>query len=463
MRGSFRLRVLAMFAALAAGAIGAVGAGIALGSARPDSGFLMAFVVSAFLLLGLCTLFWWLFDTNVARPLERLAAELRVRAHSGATTTLDLSAARYLGDLAPAADAVTRALGDGALATAEAVAAETRNLEAERARLTALLTEIPVATILVNADDRIVLYDGQAAEVLAQMAPPRLGARLSEYFEAGPLRAVRAEIDRSGLAASAKLPARGGAQTFAAQLKPMDGGGYLLVIDAEETTLDPSAARPIVYDFALSDRSGDGGAVADQRLSDLTYCVFDTETTGLLPHRDEIVQIGAVRVLNGRIVPGERFETLVDPGRPIPEGATRVHGISDRMVAGAPRILQAARRFHDFATGAVIVAHNAPFDMAFLRRHAAEGGLVWDHPILDTVLLSAVLFGTTERHTLDALAERLGVAVPAAGRHTAMGDAEVTAQVLLRMIAMLEGRGIDTFGALIAETRRHGRLLEDLN
>ena len=154
------------------------------------------------------------------------------------------------------------------------------------------------------------------------------------------------------------------------------------------------------------------------------WVIVDTETTGLLPHHDEIVQIGAVRVLNGRIVPGERFETLVDPGRPIPEGATRVHGISDRMVDSAPDIHTASRAFHRFASGAVIVAHNAPFDMAFLRRHAVGSGVTWDHPILDTVLLSAVLFGTSEQHTLDALAARLGVPVPEKRRHTAMGDAE---------------------------------------
>ncbi|SFE73891.1 3'-5' exonuclease [Roseivivax sediminis] len=463
MRASFRLRVFAMFAALAAGAIAVVGGAIALGAGRDSGGYLFAFVVSGFLLLGLCTLFWWLFDTNVAKPLEKLAADLRVRAHSGSTRALDLGASRHLGDLAPAADAITRALGESAFATAEAVATETAKIEAERARLTALLTEIPVATILVNAEDRIVLYDGQAAEVLAQVAPPRLGARMSDYFEAAALRRIRRTLGRTGLASEIRLPSRDCAQDFAAQVKPMDGDGYLLIIDAAETRLDPNAARPIVYDFGLDGGTPETDDIAQAPLSALTYCVFDTETTGLLPHRDDVVQIGAVRVVNGRIVPGERFETLVDPGRPIPEAATRVHGISDHMVAGAPDMLRASRDFHGFATGAVIVAHNAPFDMAFLHRHAPAAGVTWDHPILDTVLLSAILFGTTETHTLDALAERLGIDVPAAGRHTAMGDAAVTAQVFLRMRAMLEGRGVTTFGALLAETRRHGRLLEDLN
>jgi DNA polymerase-3 subunit epsilon len=111
----------------------------------------------------------------------------------------------------------------------------------------------------------------------------------------------------------------------------------------------------------------------------------------------------------------------------------------------------------------VIVAHNAPFDMAFLRRHGARMQRQWDHPILDTVLVSAVLFGTTETHTLDALCTRLGVTIPPELRHTAMGDARATAEVLLRMLPMLEAQGVATFGQLLEETRKHGRLLKDMN
>jgi DNA polymerase III epsilon subunit-like protein len=131
--------------------------------------------------------------------------------------------------------------------------------------------------------------------------------------------------------------------------------------------LSPDAERPLTYDFALI-RSE---VTTDQRsaaLRALTYVIFDTETTGLDPERDEIVQIGAVRVVNGRIVEGERYDTLVNPGRPIPPGSTRVHGISDDMVATAPTVADAVAGFHAFAKGAVLVAHNAPFDLAFLRR-----------------------------------------------------------------------------------------------
>lgn len=175
------------------------------------------------------------------------------------------------------------------------------------------------------------------------------------------------------------------------------------------------------------------------------------------------MQIGALRVVRGRIIPGETFETLVDPAIKIPASATRVHGITDTMVEGAPGIAEAARAFHRFASDAVIVAHNAPFDMAFLHRHAKRSGVTWDQPVLDTVLLSAVLFGASQSHTLDAICDRLEISIPAKLRHTAMGDARATAEAFCKMLPMLQARGLTTFEALLEETRRHSRLIADMN
>jgi DNA polymerase-3 subunit epsilon len=98
-----------------------------------------------------------------------------------------------------------------------------------------------------------------------------------------------------------------------------------------------------------------------------------------------------------------------------------------------------------------------------LHREAKRLDLTWDHPVLDTVLLSAVLFGASVPHTLDALCERLDVTIPTALRHTALGDARATAEVLCRMLPMLEARGFATLRDVIEQTRTHGRLLEDLN
>lgn len=464
---SLRLRIFLFFCLLALGGtvltLGALYAGHSRAlTSTPANGFVFAGILASFGLVALTTGVWLLFDENVAKPIERLSGQLRARAHAGADLRVDTDAARYLGDLAPAASAITAALSDSTVSTAERIAAETERLSAEKARLTALLTEIPVATLLVNADDQIVLYDGQAAEVLAQQALPRLNAPLADYFDPTSLRAARSALMKCGKEINRTLKGLDGQQTYEARMKPTEGGGYMMIIDAAHIEISPEAARPLVYDFDLM--QGRGGAKLDETpLSALTFTVFDTETTGLLPHKDEIVQIGAVRVVNGRIVEGEQIDQLVDPGRPIPHVSTKVHKVTDAMVAGQPNIARAGRLFHSFARDSVIVAHNAPFDMAFLQRHKSRMGVVWDHPVLDTVLLSAVLFGASETHTLDALCERLGVTIPEPQRHTALGDARATAEVLVRMLPMLKARGLDTFGEVIAETRRHGRLLEDLN
>ncbi len=464
---SLRLRVFLFFCLIALGGTGLVLVALWVGHSRVAStsvtdGFVFAGIIAILGTVGLTAGIWLLFDENVAKPIEKLASEMRTRAHAGVGSDVDTKAARYLGDLAPAASAVTTALSDTALSTAQKVAAETERLGAEKARLTALLTEIPVAMILVNANNQIVLYDGQAAEVLSQLGVPRLNAPIDEYFDKSALASAQSKLNKTGLEVSFSAQGTHHDLSFDTRMKPMDGGGYMLMIDAEHVEISPDAARPLVYDFDLMEGSDED--LGDQtQLRDLTFAVFDTETTGLLPHKDDIVQIGAVRVVNGRIVDGERIDQFVDPGRPIPPASTKVHHVTDAMVSGAPDIGKAGAQFHKFASKSVIVAHNAPFDMAFLHRDKTRMGVEWDHPILDTVLLSAVLFGASQTHTLDALCDRLAVTIPPELRHTALGDAQATAEVLVRMLPMLEARGLTTFGEVVEETRRHGRLLEDLN
>lgn len=465
---SLRFRIFLFFCLLALGGISISSAALWITYARaaqPDlfDDFIFAEVLIGFGLLALIAGIWLLFDDNVAKPIERLSAQLRARAHAGVSTDLDMQAARYLGDLAPAAAGLAEQLAANAMHTAEAVAAETAHLAAEKQRLTALLTEIPVAMLLASPKHQIVLYDGQAAEVLAQIAHPRLNASLFEYIESTGLTDAYGKLCKSGKDVFCTLTSVDGRQTYSARMKPLgDAPGYMLVFEDSVARMSPDEARPLVYDFELLDTPGDG-AFENRSLLDLCFVVFDTETTGLLPHKDEIVQIGAVRVVKGKIVAGEHLDMLVDPGIPIPAASTRVHKISDRMVQGAPDIVKAGRVFHQFSRDAVIVAHNAPFDMAFLRRHAKRMEVEWDHPILDTVLLSAVLFGASDTHTLDALCERLDISIPEALRHTALGDAVATAEALVKMLPILQARGLNTFGEVIVQTRKHGRLLEDLN
>ncbi|GBD42903.1 DNA polymerase III PolC-type [bacterium HR40] len=208
--------------------------------------------------------------------------------------------------------------------------------------------------------------------------------------------------------------------------------------------------RPEFYDFRLLEQPP--ANLADTPLDRLTCVVFDTETTGLDPSQDELVQISAVRVVSGRILRGETFDALVDPGRPIPLAASRIHGITDDMVAGRPPPPLVVARFAEFARDAVLIAHNAAFDLAFLRRWEGEAGVRFDQPVLDTLLLSAVLHEDIDDHSLDGIAERLGVEIRA--RHNALGDAVATAEVFVRLIELLRHRGIRTLGEALAASRR---------
>nr|WP_306798990.1 exonuclease domain-containing protein [Sinirhodobacter sp. WL0062] len=101
--------------------------------------------------------------------------------------------------------------------------------------------------------------------------------------------------------------------------------------------------------------------------------------------------------------------------------------------------------------------------MEFLRRNELFIKRIFDNPVLDTVLLSALIFGQSETHSLDALTHRLGITIPEEARHTALGDTIATADAFLKLLPALKARGLNTFGDVVAEVRKHGRLLSDLN
>lgn len=190
-------------------------------------------------------------------------------------------------------------------------------------------------------------------------------------------------------------------------------------------------------------------ALSGRRLGELTYVAFDTETTGLEPSLgDEIVSVAGVRIVGGRLCADDVFDRLVDPGRPIPEPSVRIHGVSDDMVRGEAPASVVLEEFRAFCGGAVLVAHNSAFDMAFLRRNEADNGTAFDQPVLDMLLLSAYLHDHAHDHAFDAVAARFGIEVE--GRHTALGDATAVAEIFVRMIAELEECGIHTLGDTLA-------------
>jgi DNA polymerase III subunit epsilon len=211
-------------------------------------------------------------------------------------------------------------------------------------------------------------------------------------------------------------------------------------------------ARPEYYDFDLFRYADTVQGLAERKLADLHYTVFDTETTGLEPSAgDEIISLGAVRIVNARLLKREVFEQLVDPQRPVGTASSRIHGIEAQALAGQPTIGEVLPQFHRFCEDTVLVAHNAAFDMRFLELKEAAAGVRFTQPVLDTLLLSVIVHPSQEGHHLEAVAERLGVSV--VGRHTALGDALVTGEIFLRLLPLLAEHGIVTLGQALDASR----------
>jgi DNA polymerase III epsilon subunit family exonuclease len=224
-------------------------------------------------------------------------------------------------------------------------------------------------------------------------------------------------------------------------------------------------ARNLLDDVVRGDARlawrGTGVALADDPAEDLPleaarYVVVDLETTGLRPGRAAICEVGAV-LIDGLTIAGT-FQTLVDPGVPLPPVVTSLTGIEDRDLRGAPSPLVAVRRFLDFASGAVLVAHNARFDIGFLDREVEliEGRRL-AAPVIDTVgLARRLLAGRVARASLAALSHFFGTSTRPC--HRALPDAEATAEILLRLIGLAQERGARTvadLGRLAAPRTRH--------
>lgn len=202
-------------------------------------------------------------------------------------------------------------------------------------------------------------------------------------------------------------------------------------------------SRPVFFAFDLFERPDRITSLDSLPLTDLTYTVFDTETTGLEPRRgDEIISIAAVRIFNNQLLDDEVFNQLVNPCRSIPKESIRIHGIRPEMLVDQPTIDLVLPAFARFAANSVLVAHNAAFDLCMLAMKEAQTGIVFNHPVLDTMLLSAVVHPAHKKHSLEAIAARVGE--PVTGRHTAAGDARVTARLFLKLLPLLARNSIFT-------------------
>lgn len=242
-------------------------------------------------------------------------------------------------------------------------------------------------------------------------------------------------------------------------------GGFVISLPHSQ----PGTVGKVQHDLTLHDRPPavrlDPAAADDWPLEDLPVLVLDSETTGLDVAAARIVSLGAVRGHGWRLYPHANLDCLVNPGVPIPRLATSVHGISDAMAAEAPGFAETLPALSAILDGTVMVGHSIGFDLAILGHECERRGLPWRAPpALDTSLLFAGLYPTETDANLEPLAERFGVEIR--GRHTALGDALVTAEIWLALLPRLIDGGVRTYGearrlsarptGLLAQHRRAG-------
>ncbi|WP_123054051.1 PolC-type DNA polymerase III [Clostridium sp. JN-1] len=175
----------------------------------------------------------------------------------------------------------------------------------------------------------------------------------------------------------------------------------------------------------------------DKTLSD-TYIVFDIETTGLSSANDRIIEIGAVKIREGRIV--ERFSEFVNPEIDIPQNIVELTSISQEMVSSCGSIREVLPKFMEFAGNDVLVAHNASFDTSFIKKGCREQGIEFKNAIMDTVPLCTFLFPELKRYKLNTVAKHLGISLK--NHHRAVDDAEATAKILLKCFKLLKEKSI---------------------
>lgn len=180
-------------------------------------------------------------------------------------------------------------------------------------------------------------------------------------------------------------------------------------------------------------------------LGEIDFCVIDTETTGGRAADSRVIDVAVYRVRDGIVL--ERFESLINPGSPIPRWITALTGIDDGMVAGAPSFGEIAPRLRQILSRGVFVAHNAPFDYAFIQAEFARLGQAWEAPRLCTVRMARRLFPELPSRSLGNLCEHLLIDIFA--RHRAAGDAEATVYVLKHCLKLFERKfGVATWGEL---------------
>jgi len=412
---------------------------------RPDATMALAAAVMA---VPVCA--WFLATVVSARfaALGRLRDGVIGLAATGGPVPPDWLRAGAASDPAPDARI---AAAVAALTHAERTRAGAATDRAHR-RIEAVIAGLDAGVLAVAPNGLVALANGAATSAFGERI--RVG---TSVFDAIHRHAFVAALDAAraaGRPVAIALDPVGDHPPIMARVGALpDAEGVVILLPASVAS-DGSLA----HDLGLLDRAPDDVAANDATLlADLPAIALDTETTGLDPRNDRVLSIGAVRLHGARVYRADSLDLLVSPGRPIPPASTRIHGLTDAAVAGAPSIAAVLDDIARICRGRVVIGHNIGFDLAILAAEAARHAIAWDRPLaLDTLALAAALEPTRADLDLDALAPAYGI-LPA-GRHTALGDALLTADLFARFVPLLVDRGVTTLGGAQALAAAQGKV-----
>jgi DNA polymerase-3 subunit epsilon len=391
-------------------------------------------IVGAFLVLGALWALFAILDSHFD-DLERLRANILVAAvaddarlpapHADFSPSLEITRLR-----AAVATLIDKRIGPGVRPSA---------------KLVAVLSTLDEGIVVITDSGQISLVNQAAREqlgglrvdigtsIFASLERHVLHGAMDQARDQGrPFVTTLLSVDGVSIAATvADLPGHTGAVL---RLAPIGDG-------ADGGRVD--------HDMRLHDIPHAPTATTETPLATLAGLVFDSETTGLDVKEDRIVSVGAVLVNGSYVAPGLNIDRLVNPGLPIAPRSTAIHGITDDMVANAPPFAQVWQELQGPFSERVVIGHNIGFDLAILKRETERSELVWQTPkFLDTLRLTAGLFPDWSDLNLETIAGHLGVDVQ--GRHTALGDALVTAEIWARLQPLLEEAEVITLGDALA-------------
>ncbi|MCB1183143.1 3'-5' exoribonuclease [bacterium] len=322
----------------------------------------------------------------------------------------------------------------------------TRERRAPDRRLVAVLAALRSGVVVITDEGQVSLLNAGAKQLLgAERA--RVGTSVFAALSRESVRHALEKAAKAGRAIETVFERLDGVELQGSVTPLADDEGAIIIFPPIE--LDRHLPE-VDFDLDLHDVPPPPVELSlATPLDELPVVVMDTETTGLDAKTDRIVSLGAVTAHGTRLFRSRMIDDLVDPDIPIPPASTTVHGITDEMVADARQFPEVFADFERMAAGRVIIGHNICFDLTVLRSECWRHGQPWqDRVFIDTLRLASLLNPTLKKFELETLSELYQIDLH--GRHTALGDALVSAELWFRMVPRLQQQGFRTLGDLLA-------------